>query len=112
MKTFTLTKDHINLLSKMWVSWEDAEFGAPSIDPKRPYGNSGSEIYRDMRKALGVDLPECPHCKEVLGETNNKDLDDLHKELETALQIVLRTKAFEPGEYIADDYSSNWRCVE
>lgn len=38
--TFTLTEDHIKLLSRAYIGWEDSEFGAPSIDCKRPYGNS------------------------------------------------------------------------
>ena len=37
---FTLTVDHITLLNNMWVDWSDVEYGAPEIDPKRPYGNS------------------------------------------------------------------------
>ena len=46
--TFTLTEDHIKLLRNLEVCWEDAEFGAPAIEPKRPYGNS--YVYKDMIK--------------------------------------------------------------
>ena len=110
MKEFTLTKSHIKLLSKMVVSWEDCEFGAPSINCKRPYGNSGSQIYIDMREILDLPVEVCPHCGEQLKEptTTDDDLLNLHKELEIALQIVLSTQSFEPGDYIADDYSRNW----
>ena len=27
----------------MFVDWNDCEYGAPTIDPKRPYGNSDVE---------------------------------------------------------------------
>jgi len=39
-KTFVLTENHIKLLRKAYVTWEDGDFGAPSIDTRRPYGNS------------------------------------------------------------------------
>ena len=35
-----LTEEHIKLLRNMYVGWGYCEFGAPEIDPKRPYGNS------------------------------------------------------------------------
>lgn len=39
-KTFTLTEDHIKLMSRAYISWNDGECGAPGVDTKRPYGNS------------------------------------------------------------------------
>lgn len=46
IKKFTVKPDHLKLLKKMCVGWRDCEFGAPEIDPKRPYGNSG--VYGDI----------------------------------------------------------------
>ena len=39
-KTFEVKPEHIKLIKKMCISWQDCEFGAPAIDCKRPYGNS------------------------------------------------------------------------
>ena len=120
MKTFTIKPEHLKLLQKMYVDWEDAEFGAPSIDPKRPYGNSS--VHEDMMEILGwlgkaqitikdkaypVDVDDM----EIPDEVEN-ELDKLHKETETALQICLTTQAFQLGTYVADDYRINWRKEE
>jgi hypothetical protein len=37
---FTVTDDHLRLLRRACVSWDQAEFGAPEVDCKRPYGSS------------------------------------------------------------------------
>lgn len=99
--SFTLTEDHVKLLRQFRVCWDEGEFGAPCINPKRPYGNS--------------DVPEDIH--EILTGTHRGTLTEeqvqrytaLHAELEYALAIVLRTGAFEPGAYVRDEYQQNWR---
>lgn len=35
----------------------------------------------------------------------------IHKETQTALQVILVTKSFEPGKYTCDDYRKNWHKV-
>jgi precorrin-6A/cobalt-precorrin-6A reductase len=40
---FTVTEDHLTLLRHARVSWDEAEYGSPSIDAKRPYGWSDVE---------------------------------------------------------------------
>jgi hypothetical protein len=49
---FVVTEDHLKLARRMVVGWCGDEYGAPEIDPKRPYGNSN--VVRDMREILGV----------------------------------------------------------
>lgn len=105
-KLFILKEDHLKLLRKMIVGWDNCEFGAPTIDCKKPYGNSS--VYEDMAKILDikgfVDADEeISFSKEQI-----KYMSDLHKDTENALQIVLRTGKFEAGIYIADEYSDNW----
>jgi hypothetical protein len=90
----------------MQVGWDDCEFGAPRIDCKRPYGNS--DVYKDMIILLGIKTHIPEDCDELPPKILLK-LDNLHKETETALQIVLSTGSFEAGMYEADDYSTNWR---
>lgn len=104
VQKFTLTKDHVKLLRRFQVGWQDCETGAPEIDPKRPYGNS--DVETDMHEILtGKDQPDgCPDGK-------REGYLKFHRELENALQIVLVTGSFKPGNYEADEYSSNWRRV-
>ena len=101
---FSLTEDHIKLLRQMEVGWQRDEFGAPEIDPKRPYGNS--QVYYDIAEHLGRDIPEEP--KEFSDE-EKAEMFKLHRETETALQIVLRTGNFAPGVYVADRYMQGWK---
>ena len=104
---FELSEDHLKLLRAMNVSWDDCEFGAPAIDPKRPYGNS--HVYEDMAKILGIKAFE-----DTVGEKHflKEDIDlmdKFHKETKIALQIVLMTGRFEPGIYETDEYRTNWK---
>lgn len=50
---FELKREHVLLLQNAYVSWNDCETGAPTIDPKRPYGNSYVE--GDVAKILGIE---------------------------------------------------------
>ncbi|MFA6199178.1 MAG: hypothetical protein WC679_02065 [Bacteroidales bacterium] len=105
MKSFELKKEHILLLSKMYVSWDECEFGAPSIDPKRPYGNSW--VLGDMADILGISYDD--DSDNPFTEEQESYLYELHYELETALQIVLNTLSFVPGTYYVEDYSIEWK---
>jgi hypothetical protein len=109
---FKLTKDHLTLLKNMYVSWDDCEFGAPCIDPKRPYGDS--YVLEDMAKILKMKV-----CTDSDGETHldakQEDyLAELHKEMETALQIVLCTGQFRVGTYNqTEEYDDrSWRLMK
>ncbi len=90
---FTITKDHLNLLKRMYVSWDDCEFGAPSIDCKRPYGNS--DVLDDI--------------KEITGKRSHI----LHKQMKVVLQIVLSTGDFKEGRYkLKEKYdNTSWEFV-
>lgn len=112
-KYFTLTEDHIKLLTNSYVRWDDCEFGAPAIDSKSPYGNS--DPIADMYEILeGKQLDE----EEIEYQGVNYDdfvdelaekYEPLHKELETVLQIVLHTKSFETGFYELEGYGKDWK---
>lgn len=100
-----------------WLPWPRrsplaAEFGAPSIDPKRPYGNS--DVFGDIAKIL--DAPD--------GEWDDEELDlhldaewrflRLHVETAIALQIALATGEFRTGHYVRDETrdSRSWKRTE
>jgi len=100
---FTLTDEHLKLLRAMCIGWQDCEYGAPEVDPKRPYGNSSVE----------------PDIHEILTGETDYELTDaqrgryaaLHRETEKALQIVLSTGEFEPGRFRREPYSSKWARI-
>ena len=99
METFRLTNDHIKLITNFYVGWQDCETGAPEIDPKRPYGNSF--VAGDVAEIIGYELPD-PDDDDESFDAELKMLQ-LHSETETALQIILITKSFEPGLYQKTD---------
>lgn len=107
-----MKKEHLKLLRETCVGWNDCEFGAPEIDPKRPYGNSG--VYGDIAEILGISN-KCPHCgheTEGFTEEQKELMDKLHKETETALQLLLKYGKIELGVYEADDYKRDWKRVK
>jgi hypothetical protein len=112
-KRFTVTDEHLRLLRRAHVSWDETEFGAPGINPKRPYGNSN--VYGDIAEILGV----------VDGEWQDEVEDDwpppelewrflrLHVETAIALQIGLATGEFRAGRYVCgNEWDSTWKCDE
>ncbi len=92
---FTVTEDHLKLLRHAHVSWDEAEYGAPSIDSKRPYG--WSNVLGSMAQIL-----EWPD-RDWIDEQPPPGVEDrcarLHAETAIALQIVLATGEFRPGHY-------------
>lgn len=106
MPQFRMTTDHVKLLRAMYVGWQDCEYGAPEIDPKRPYGNSSVE----------------PDIHEILTDETEYELTNeqrekyavLHRETQYALQIALITGSMEPGLYETKrPYDSrSWQRVE
>jgi hypothetical protein len=102
---FTLTEQHVKLLRRMNVSWGREEFGAPEIDPKRPYGNSN--VYGDMARILGIPADGDGEFEPRLINL----MDRLHQQTKVALQIVLVTGSFAPGVYRAPRYTSLWELA-
>ncbi len=91
----------------MWVGWNLCEFGAPEIDPKRPYGNS--DVIGDIHEILTGTYSSWEDIPEELEEKYNK----LHKETETALEIVLHTRSFVVGRYRkSKPYGRDWKLIE
>lgn len=107
MKTFTLTTEHIALLTRMQVGWCDDEFGAPEIDPKRPYGNG--DVLDDIHEILAPEDPPLDDLSRVDREALEARYRALHKETQTALQVVLAAGLdVEPGGYYAGEYTNDW----
>lgn len=106
---FVMTAQHLALLRRANVGWEGCEYGAPSIDCKRPYGNG--DVERDIAEILGDPLVNDRWGEPVVTEDQATRYRALHLETETALQIVLATGRFEPGTYEAERYTRAWKRV-
>lgn len=112
VKEITVTQEHLDLLQHMYVGWQRCEFGAPEIDPKRPYGNS--DVISDIGEILGI-----PHDDEdtwgdsCYGDEKVDYFTRLHKETQTVLQILLQHLTISPGAYYNDStYGNNWKRVD
>ena len=105
IKIFEVKDVHIKLLSKAYVDWNNCEFGAPSIDPKRPYGSSF--VWPDLAEALELR----PGYSGDWSDEDYKKMTKVHEETGTALQIFLKTGKMETGVYEAEEYSTKWRKI-
>lgn len=117
MPKFTVTKDHIALLKAAFTSWNDLENGAPSIDPKYPYGNSW--FYGSMAEAMGWPMPldedgEVEDYGDFPEEVCER-MGTLHQDMQTVLQILLDncTEGIKPGVYTCPkDKDKGWTPVK
>lgn len=111
---FTVTGTHLELLRNTCVWWNHAEFGAPGIDPKKPYGNG--DVLRDIARILGV--PDSEWLIDPGDDYEGPEPDAeagflrLHAETGIVLQIVLAAGQFQPGRYVRDPYRTNWRPAD
>jgi resolvase-like protein len=107
---FTVTEEHLRLLRRAYVSWDETEFGAPAINGKRPYGNSN--VYADIAEILGIPEAEWFDDGNPFPEAEWRFLR-LHVETGVALQIALATGEFRPGRYIrAGGEEHTWKRDE
>lgn len=108
-KRFTITEDHLKLLREANISWDGCEFGAPCIDPKRPYGNS--DVIQDMARVLGIEPIEADFDERVYPKGTADKCIKLHREMETVLQIVLHTGEFKATTYECAAFGSDWYAL-
>ncbi len=79
--TFDVTAEHLALVRQLSVRWDEAN-DVPGVDPRHPYGGSADAT---------------AEVKRILGETSAGDPADLHREMQPALQILLRHADIGPG---------------
>lgn len=104
-----ITDEHLKLLRRAYVRWEDCEYGAPSIDCKRPYGNS--DVLRDIAQILDVEWDDDAWENGGLDAEAAARLRRLHEETETALQVMLQCASLRPGHYVSHRYGQ-WKPAE
>jgi hypothetical protein len=114
-KHLTITDEHIKLLNRMYTSWGDCEYGAPSIDCKRPYGNS--DVPNDIYEILDWDKSETEEYEKDETEErvgyNDKRARAIHEEMEDVLQILVSNY---PADILGDwiygvDFNYYWERV-
>jgi len=111
-KTFELKEEHLKLLQNTYIRWDDCEYGAPAIDSKRPFGNSGRyTIILEMAETLGIKTFKDVEGYDTVTEEQAEYLETLWGETQTALQIILRNRTFKPGVFEATGYSVDWKRV-
>lgn len=103
MNKFTIKKEHLELIKNLVVVWNDGDGpGAPGINTKKPYGNSGVE--NDIAEILKWKLKDGE-----LSEAQEVKAIKLHTELETVLSICLSTLSFTEGTYKqVDTFPDKW----
>lgn len=106
--TFEVREEHLKLIKKFSLTWCNAEFGAPMVSPKRPYGNS--YVYGDMADILEIKGEKEEDGELILSSKQERELLKLHKETLIALQVLLENGTFKTGIYTVTEYSNVW-CV-
>lgn len=107
-RRFELKQYHVELLKRSNITRNELEWGAPSIDPKRPFGNG--DIVRDMAPILGIESFESDE-GQVYPKGALERCRAVLLELEEALQVVLSSGSFEPGTYEAEQWTRKFRKV-
>ena len=100
---FTMTKQHLALVSAIWVRWDDMGIGAPFVSYRDPYGPGlcASQVLHVVGENVDLQWREARadfHQVEPTARCQ-KRAQVLHKQVGTALQIVLATQSWEPGIY-------------
>lgn len=109
---FTVIPAHIALLRELRIFWQDNPkgdnvtwlTGAPSINLRRPYGNSGIEA--DVANIIGVPEPDWD-AGEDWTEEELSAFAVLHRSMEIVLQIAVQCNGIEPGDYISQ-WPGHW----
>lgn len=111
MKEFTVTEDHLKLLDRICFGYDDwTEFGAPEVDPKRPYGNSS--VYEDIAEILSIEPEENDGYSYTTFSPAQKDyMLKVHKEMQFVLQILVNNRGITTGNYVSNNYGLDWTKV-
>ena len=117
IETFTITEEHLKLLSRLELKWNYDNLEAPGFDSKKPYGSNN--LYRKMTKILDWKVEAIVNNEsfdyfsddDELPKALKDKLYNLHRELETAIEICIRRLSFETGTYRTEEYSSDWEKI-
>jgi hypothetical protein len=111
-QVFNLTEGHIRLLRRVYISShvDRSGYAYIGLSPKRPFGNS--DIESDIAEILG-EVPEGSTDDDgISDELRGKMRNVLIVEVPIALQVVLSSGSFEPGEYERSGFGGEWKRTE
>lgn len=99
-RTVVVGDHHVKLLQRMYVHWDsDAYEGAPTIDIKRPYGNS--DVLGDVAEILGWPLVTDRYGEEMMTEKQAERAKVIHEQMADVLQILVRNPlTFSTGVWV------------
>lgn len=123
--TFTVDELHLAMVQKFNISSLN---GVPTVDPKRPYGNSDElydlvELYADLHNLEVVKIEDrggvlLLHGDKVVARGTGEGaatedvltmLTQYHNQMETVLQILVDNLSLSVGTYGKEsDYSGKW----
>ena len=107
--SFTVTDEHLKLLRRANVDWDDCEFGAPAIDCKRPYGNG--DVLLTSVKSSAISLSTGIRMMTAITTRRSRTTSlELHAQTGVVLQIALATGEFKPGPVCLRQVPRNWRA--
>ncbi len=89
--------------------WDNAEFGAPAVDPKRPYGNS--DVIGDIASILRYEITiDADDDHEASYEAEDEEaMTKAHSDLVKVLDIACQNLAFpEPGSVWKRSVTGEW----
>lgn len=104
--TFDVTEEHLRLIPNLSLEWDD-EYDVPGVDPKRPYGDMTWYIV-EMAVHLGEPPEKDENGRALLSEAQEQRLMRLHREMQPALQIFLRSADLAPGPFRQPEGMLNW----
>ncbi len=109
---FELTENHLKLFKRMNIRWNDNAYdGSPEVDIKRPYGNSN--VFGDIAEILEIKLFEDFNGEKYMSPEQEKYIENIHREMGIALQIVVCCCSFELGKYQrSQNYLNDWKKVD
>ncbi len=104
---FVVADYHIKMLQQLNVSWEDAGYdGAPTIDLKRPYGNS--DVMGDIHEIITGKEPYDEY-EDGLPDELIVKYQTIHREMEIVLEILVHTLSITPGKYSRKEWWDPWQ---
>lgn len=107
LTAFEVTDWHLALLRRACITWGGMEFGAPAIDPSRPYGNGG--VVRDIATIVEPGFADWDDgLQDNYLAQEHYALTRLHVETGVALQIILQFGEFATGHYRRANSWDDW----
>lgn len=107
---FEIADTHLALLRRACITWRGPEFGAPAIDPKRPYGTSS--VVHSIAEIVEPGFADWDYdVQEAYLDQEHYALTLTHIETGVALQIILQFGEFGTGRFRRPHAFSDWEKV-